>query len=332
MKLQQLRYLAEVVRHDFNISHTAQALFTSQPGISKQIKQLEDALGTDLFLRRGRNLEGLTAAGEAVLPHARTVMEELSAIKRIAEEHKDPRRGTLAIATTHTQSRYVLPAVIERFIGRYPDVSLHMHQGTPMQISQLAANGTADFAIATEALEHFEDLVMMPCYSWNRAILVPADHSLAQETRLTIEKLARYPLVTYTFGFTGRSRLDEAFQQHALQPQVVFTAADADVIKTYVRLGLGVGIVASMAWDPVQDTDLIAIDASHLFGPSVTSIGLRRSVQLRGYMYEFLKMFAPQLETDLVNRMLSSKSATEREALLAGVKVPEHTPAGQAPP
>ena len=278
MKLQQLRYVREVVRHQLNVSQAAQSLYTSQPGISRQIKLLEEELQTSLFTRSGKHLTRLTAAGEALLPLIDAVLEGTNAIRRVAADHADPTRGTLSIATTHTQSRYVLPEVIKGFIARYPEVSLHMHQGTPTQISQLAADGTADFAIATEALEHFSDLLMMPCYQWNRAILVPRGHALAERGRIGIEELARYPLVTYTFGFTGRSRLDEAFHRHQLTPQVVFTAADADVIKTYVRLGLGVGIVARMAHDPAEDADLVAIDASHLFRPSVTRLGFRKGM------------------------------------------------------
>jgi len=322
MKLQQLRYVREVVRHQLNVSQAAQSLYTSQPGISRQIRVLEEELKTPLFTRSGKHLTRLTAAGEALLPLIDQVLEGATAIQRVAADHADPGRGTLSIATTHTQSRYVLPGVIKRFIARYPRVSLHMHQGTPMQISQLAADGTADFAIATEAMEHFSDLLMMPCYQWNRAILVPRGHALAQREGVSIEELAGYPLVTYTFGFTGRSRLDEAFHRHQLTPQVVFTAADADVIKTYVRLGLGVGIVARMAHDPVEDADLVSIDASHLFRPSVTRLGFRKGMQLRGYMVDFIQMFAAHLSPELV-RGAQRADLAGLEALFAGLRLPE---------
>ena len=195
---------------------------------------------------------------------------KVESIKQVAQEYCRREEGPLSIATTHTQARYALPATIKAFIQRYPDVSLHMHQGTPMQISEMAADGTVDFAIATEALELFSNLIMMPCYRWNRCILVPRDHPLAQLSELTLEDVAAQPIVTYVFGFTGRSKLDEAFVPKGLAPRVVFTAADADVIKTYVRLGLGIGIVAAMAYDADNDCDLVALDASHLFASSVT--------------------------------------------------------------
>jgi len=232
MKLQQLRYIWEVARNELNVTQAAQSLHTSQPGISKQIRLLEDELGVEIFSRSGKHLARVTPAGEAILQAAGEIINKASDIQAIAADFSRDGRGELAIATTHTQCRYVLPRMIRRFIDKFPDVALHMHQGTPQQIAELAANGTADFAIATEALDLYQDLFMMPCYSWNRVILVPKTHVLAQESQLTIEKLADFPLVTYTFGFTGRSKLDEAFKAKLKTPQVVFTAADADVIKT----------------------------------------------------------------------------------------------------
>lgn len=322
MKLQQLRYLVEVARHDLNITAAARNLHTSQPGISKQIKQLENDLGVQVFQRSGKHLTGITPAGAAVLEQARQVLGAADGVRAIAREHSEGESGTLSIATTHTQCRYVLPPVIERFIARFPDVSLHMHQGSPMQISGFAVDGTADFAIATEALELFSSLVMMPCYQWNRAILVPREHPLASIERISLQDLVRYPLVTYTFGFTGRSRLDEAFQAQALNPRVVLTAADADVIKTYVRLGLGVGIIATMAYDTEGDDDLVCRDASHLFASSTTSIGFRRGMYLRSYMYEFIEMFAPHLSRELVQEAALEQSPRGLEGLLGEVEVP----------
>jgi len=325
MKLQQLRYAVSVLRNDLNISQAAQSLYTSQPGISKQIRQLEDELGVDLFARNGKHLTRVTPAGEEILAMSEEVLKKLEDIRAIAGEFSDSQRGNLAIATTHTQCRYVLPPVISRFIERYPEVALHMHQGTPMQISRLAADGTADFAIATEALELFKDLVMMPCYSWNRAVLVPRGHPLArlESQALTHEQIARFPIVTYTFGFTGRSKLDDAFSSQDLKPRVVFTAADADVIKTYVRLGLGIGIVAKMAWDADVDNDLVALDAGHLFEPSITRIGFRRDAFLRGYMYDFIEMWAPHLGVGLVKEAIRCRSPGDLEALFADVELPE---------
>jgi len=324
MKLQQLRYIWEVAHHDLNVSATAQSLYTSQPGISKQIRLLEDELGVEVFARSGKHLTHITPAGEAILEAAGEVLRKVESIKQVAQEFSNEKKGSLSIATTHTQARYALPPVIRAFIQRYPDVALHMHQGTPMQISEMAADGTVDFAIATEAMELFSDLVMMPCYRWNRCILVPKDHPLTQRSRLTLEDVAAHPVVTYVFGFTGRSRLDEAFVARGLEPRVVFTAADADVIKTYVRLGLGIGIVAAMAYDAQTDRDLVALDASHLFASSVTRIGCRRGTFLRGYMYEFIQDFAPHLTRELVTQAFQSQSKAEVEALFAHLELPVH--------
>ncbi len=324
MKLQQLRYIWEVAHHDLNVSATAQSLYTSQPGISKQIRLLEDELGVEIFSRSGKHLTHVTPAGQVILEAAGEVLRKVESIKHVAQEYSDEKRGALSIATTHTQARYVLPDVIRNFIAEYPDVSLHMNQGTPMQISEMAADGTVDFAIATEALELFSDLVMMPCYRWNRCVLVPRDHPLTQVSRLSLEDVAAHPIVTYVFGFTGRSRLDEAFVSAGLTPRVVFTAADADVIKTYVRLGLGIGIVADMAHDKELDPDLVALDARHLFASSITSIGCRKGTFLRGYMYEFISGFAPHLTRDLVKEAFTRKTRTELDELFSDLDLPEY--------
>lgn len=322
MKLQQLRYIWEVAHHDLNVSATAQSLYTSQPGISKQIRLLEDELGVEIFSRSGKHLTRVTPAGEAILKTAGEILRKVESIKQVAQEFSDERKGSLSIATTHTQARYALPDPIQTFIDRYPDVSLHMHQGTPMQISELAADGTVDFAIATEALELFSDLVMMPCYKWDRAIIVPRGHALAQISELTLEDIAAHPIVTYVFGFTGRSKLDEAFIEKGLAPKVVFTAADADVIKTYVRLGLGIGIVAKMAYDAELDEDLIALDASHLFESSITKIGFRRGTFLRGFMFEFIELFAPHLTKDVVEEAYQRHTKLELDELFEHIELP----------
>ncbi|MGQ0658389.1 MAG: HTH-type transcriptional regulator CysB [Chromatiales bacterium] len=324
MKLQQLRYVWEVAQRDLNVSATAEGLYTSQPGISKQIRLLEDELGLQIFARSGKHFTEITPAGHAILQAAGRILAEADNIRSIAAEHTGKDRGSLSIATTHTQARYALPPVIRRFIQKYPGVSLHMHQGTPMQISELAANRTVDFAIATEALELFSDLTMLPCYRWNRSIVVPRDHPLAKAKPLTLEALAEYPIVTYVFGFTGRSQLDQAFNAKDLQPRVVFTATDADVIKTYVKLGLGVGIIASMAHDPKIDAELIALEASHLFEPSITKIGFRRGTFLRAYMYDFIEWFAPHLTRELVDRACALKTKVELDQLFAKVSLPTH--------
>ncbi|MFE8069721.1 HTH-type transcriptional regulator CysB [Marinobacteraceae bacterium S3BR75-40.1] len=324
MKLQQLRYIWEVAHHDLNVSATAQSLFTSQPGISKQIRLLEDELGVEVFARSGKHLTRITPAGETIIREAGEILRRVEGIKKIAQEFSNQRKGDLSIATTHTQARYALPPVIRGFIEEFPDVSLHMHQGTPMQISEMAANGVVDFAIATEALELFSDLIMMPCYRWNRCIIVPRNHPLTQVDKLTLEDVARFPLVTYVFGFTGRSRLDEAFQEAGLTPKVVFTAADADVIKTYVRLGLGVGIVAQMAFDPEKDEGLVALDARDLFKPSITKIGFRKGTFLRGYMYDFIERFAPHLTRDLVEAASHRTNRMELDELFKDIELPTH--------
>ena len=322
MKLQQLRYIWEVAHHGLNVSATAQSLYTSQPGISKQIRLLEDELGVEIFSRSGKHLTRVTPAGQEILQIAGAILRQVESIKQLTNEYNSPSHGSLSIATTHTQARYALPSVIKGFIGKYPDVSLHMHQGTPIQISEKAADGTVDFAIATEALELFGDLIMMPCYRWNRCILVPKDHPLAQLDTITLEDVAEHPIVTYVFGFTGRSRLDDAFKEKGLEPKVVFTATDADVIKTYVRLGLGIGIVAHMACDTETDADLVAIEASDLFQSSVTSIGFRKGTYLRGYMYDFIQAFAPHLTRTVVDEVIALSSKEAQKEYFANMELP----------
>jgi LysR family cys regulon transcriptional activator len=317
MKLRQLIYIREVARCQLNITAAAEHLFTSQPGISKQIKQLEDELGVDIFARNGKHLANITPAGQQILEIAERVLGDTDNILRVAAEFRAPDRGQLSIATTHTQARYALPKTVKGFKQRYPQVTLHLHQGSPPQIARLAANGEADFAIATEAMEHFDELVMLPCYHWNRCILVPPHHPLTHSDKVSLADLAKHPIVTYTFGFTGRSKLDQAFSARGLKPNVVLTAVDADVIKTYVRLGLGIGIVANMAYDEQQDGDLVRIDASHLFSSSTTHIGFRRGLFLRAYMYEFIRMFAPHLNQTIVEEISSLSDPLARRARCA---------------
>lgn len=324
MKLQQLRYIWEVARHDLNVSATAQSLFTSQPGVSKQIRLLEDELGIEVFARSGKHLTHVTPAGERIIALAGEILNQTQNIKKVAKEFSDERKGSLDIATTHTQARYALPNIIHDFIDGYPDVTLHMHQGTPMQIAEMANDGVVDFAIATEALEMFGNLVMLPCYTWNRSVVVPKDHPLASVEKLTLQALAKHPIVTYVFGFTGRSQLDDAFQTAELEPNVVFTAADSDVIKTYVRLGLGVGIVATMAYDEAADSDLVALDASHLFADSTTKIGIRNNTFIRGYMYMFIQSFAPHLTQDLVMQAMEAPTRQDVEVLFEHIELPRY--------
>lgn len=324
MKLQQLRYIWEVAHHDLNVSATAQSLYTSQPGISKQIRLLEDELGVEVFSRSGKHLTRITPAGQAILRTAGEILRKVESIKQVAQEFSNDRKGSLSLATTHTQARFTLPKIISSFVERYPEVSLHMHQGTPIQISEMAAEGSVDFVIATEAMELFSDLIILPCYSWNRVALVPKNHPLCQVSKLTLEDLAKNPLVTYVFGFSGRSKMDEAFMENGLAPRVVFTASDADVIKTYVRMGLGVGIVSKMAYQSETDTDLVALDLSHLFRPSLAKIGFRRGTFIRGFMFEFIEMFAPHLTKDRVNEAFNRHSKLEIDELFADVVIPEY--------
>ncbi|UVK77131.1 MAG: DNA-binding transcriptional dual regulator CysB [Sodalis sp. Fle] len=322
MKLQQLRYIVEVVNHNLNVSSTAEGLYTSQPGISKQVRMLEDELGVQIFARRGKHLSQVTPVGQEIIRIARKVLSKIDAIKAVAGEHTYPDKGSLYVATSNTQARYALPEVIKGFLERYPRVSLHMHQGSPMQIAEAVSKGIADFAIATEALHLYDDLVMLPCYHWNRAIVMLPGHPLASKKVISIEELAAYPLVTYTFGFTVHSELDTAFNRAGLIPQIVFTATDADVIKTYVRMGLGVGVIANMAVNPELDSDLVKISADALFAESTTKIGFRRSTFLRSYMYDFIQRFVPHLTRDVVDMAVSLRSNEEIEAMFKDIKLP----------
>lgn len=301
MKLQQLQFVREIARRGYNVSAAAEVLYATQPGVSNQIRQLERELGVPIFERHGKRLTGMTPAGTAILEMIERILREVGNIKEVSAEVTDEHRGTLSIATTHTQARYILPPVIQAFRNRYPHVRLMMFQGTPHQIAEMAAAGTVNLAIATEAIELFEDLAMLPCYDWNRSVVVPPDHPLLSCQPLTLEAVAKYPIITYVFGFTGRSKLDKAFVSKGLTPNVILTATDADVIKTYLHLGLGVGIIASMAFNPVQDAPLKAIDASHLFEASTTHIGIRRGTYLRGYIYAFIELFSPQLTRQVVD-------------------------------
>jgi LysR family cys regulon transcriptional activator len=322
VKLQQLRYLKAICEHGLNVTEAAEHLYTSQPGISKQIRLLEDELGLELFNRNGKSLSQLTPAGRQVLERATAILQEVQNIRTLAEEFKDDEKGDLRVATTHTQARYLLPRIIETFRARYPQVRLHLDTGTPGQIARMAAGGDADFAIATEAIGETRELVMMPAYRWNRCAVVPRDHPLTKVRRLSLQVLAAHPLVTYVREFTGRAQMDADFRAAGLEPDVVLSAADADVVKTYVRLGLGVGIIARMTYEPDQDRDLVALDAGHLFREAVTRIGFRRGSYMRGYMYAFLELFAPHLDTRRVNAAAHAESQDEVDALFREVELP----------
>jgi LysR family cys regulon transcriptional activator len=322
MKLTQLRYLVAVAENDLNITRAARVLHAAQPGVSKQLKLLEDELGFLLFERKGRALVRPTVAGTKVIDRASQIVRQARSIKALASELRKDEVGSLAIATTHTQARYVLPPVLKRFRDKYPKVRLHLHQGNSEQIADLAATDRIDFAIATGASSMFSGLVRLPCYRWHRCIIVPQGHPLGDISRPSFEDLSRHPLVTYSFSFTGPSSLLELFAEHGLTPDVALTAWDSDVIKKYVREGLGVGILANVAIDGEEDSDLKIRDGSHLFPVHTTWVGFRRGVLLRSYMYEFLQMLAPHLTHRLVNAAELTNNQDEIDREFASVKIP----------
>jgi LysR family cys regulon transcriptional activator len=304
MNLQQLRYLNEIVRQGLNISGAADTLFTSQPGISKQIRQLEDELGVEIFVRNGKRIVAVTEPGKVVLAIARRMLHDAENIKQVGQEFSAQDCGHLIIATTHTQARYALPPVVKQFIERYPKVKLGLHQGSPTQIAEQVLSGEADICIATESLALYDGLVTLPCYEWNHCVITPPGHPLLREKTLTLASIAQYPIVTYDFAFTGRGKINEAFQKAGITPNIALTAIDADVIKTYVELGLGIGILAQMSFIPERDKQLCMLEAAHLFRPSTTRIGIRRNEYLRGYTYDFIELFAPHLSREVVSRAM----------------------------
>ena len=304
MNLQQLRYLHEIVKHELNISDAAKALYTSQPGLSKQMKSLEEELGIEMFVRNGKRLTAITEPGKAVLEIAQRMLHDVGNLKQVGQEFRSQDSGSLTIATTHTQARYALPPVVKQFIERYPKVKLSLHQGSPTQIAQQVLNGEADIAIATESLIMYDELTTLPCYEWHHCIVVPIGHPLLAEKKLTLKKIAQYPIITYDFAFSGRGKINAAFSAHNITPNIVLTAIDADVIKTYVELGLGIGIVAQMAFIPERDKLLRMIDTGNLFQSSTTRIAIRRNEFLRGYTYHFIELFAPHLTREVVTKAL----------------------------
>lgn len=322
MNLRQLRYISEVAKHDLNVSATADSLFTSQPGVSKQIRQLEDELGVQIFERSGRQLTRITPAGRAIIELANRALIEVETLKSVAEEFSDPSTGTLSLAATHTVARYVFTPVVEKLKRTYPRVRIHIHMGTPLQIAELVAHAKVDFGVATEAMEHFEDLVAIPCYRWRRCFLVPPGHPLLEVEPVTLAAVAEYPLVTYVFGFDQGSPLDTAFRRAGLTPEVAVTATDADIIKDYVRMGLGVGIVATLAHDADERSGLMAIDASHLIEVSTARLVFRRGLFMRGFMYDFLESFAPHLTRDLIEAAMSVRTRSAMDPLLVDVDLP----------
>ncbi|CBW75319.1 CysB family HTH-type transcriptional regulator [Mycetohabitans rhizoxinica] len=304
MNFQQLRFVREAVRQNMNLTEVANVLYTSQSGVSKQIKDLEDELGVDIFIRRGKRLTGLTEPGKAVHTLIERMLLDAENLRRVARQYADQDTGHLVVATTHTQARYSLPKVVHRFKEMYPKVHLALRQGSPHQIAQMVINGDADIGIATEGLDRYGEIVTFPGYSWHHTVVVRSEHPLATQPAVTLEDIADYPIITYDQDFTGRSHVDQAFVRAGVAPDIVLTAIDADVIKTYVELGLGVGIVAAMAYDPKRDSELVALDTQHLFEPSTTRVGLRKGAFLRAYAYRLIEMFAPHLTEAQVSGQL----------------------------
>lgn len=311
MNFQQLRSVRETVRQGFNLTLVAEALHTSQPGVSRQIKELEDELGTMLFVRAGRRFLGLTPAGEQALPLIERLLQDAESLKRLAADFERHDAGTLTVAATHTQARYALPSAVRDFRDTHPRVSLHLQQGSPRQVAELVLSGQADLGIATEALAEHPGLVTLPCYRWSHVVVVPQGHELADGGPLTLARLARFPLITYEPGYTGRRHIDEAFADAGLSPDVVLSAMDADVIKTYVGLGVGVGIVAQVAFDEARDVGLQAVDARHLFALNTTRVAVQRGAFLRAYVYRFIETFAPTLTREAIERAVAGDSETD---------------------
>ncbi|MBI5260175.1 MAG: CysB family HTH-type transcriptional regulator [Burkholderiales bacterium] len=310
MNFQQLRSVRETVRQGFNLTEAAATLHTSQPGVSRQIRELEEELGIEIFVRAGKRLTGLTPPGATVLPIVERLLQEAANLKRAGDDFARSGTGTLTIAATHSQARYALPAAVRDFRASRPQVQLHLHQGSPQQVARLLLDGEADIGIATEALAQYEELLALPCYRWTHSVVLPPDHPLAQDADagrpLTLQRLAAFPLITYEAGYTGRAHIDEAFARAGLAPEVVLVAMDADVIKTYVELGLGVGIVAAIAYDEDRDRQLRAIDARHLFAANMTRLAIRRGSYLRDYVYEFITTFAAPLTRERVQHALAA--------------------------
>ncbi len=300
MNLQQLRYLNEIVRRDLKISDAAAALYTSQPAISKQIKLLEEELGIQIFLRNGKRIAAITEPGKGLLAIAQRMLLDAENFKQYAQEFHSKDIGHLTIATTHTQARYALPPVVKQFITRYPKVKLGLHQGTPTQIAEQVLHGEADICIATESLASYEGLVTLPCYEWHHCVITPPDHPLLKEETLTLDAIAQYPIITYDTAFSGRGKIDAAFDVAGITPDIALTAIDADVIKTYVELGLGIGILAEIAFIPERELHLCRMAARHLFKPSTTRIAIRKNEYLRAYTYDFIELFAPKLTQKIV--------------------------------
>jgi LysR family cys regulon transcriptional activator len=312
MNLHQFRFVQEAVRRNLNLTETARALHTSQPGVSKAIIELEEELGVEIFARHGKRLKRVTEPGQHVLKSIEMIMREVGNLKRIGEQYSAQDSGTLSIATTHTQARYVLPQPVARLREAFPKVNVSLHQGSPDQVARMLIDEVAEIGIATESLARYDELVTLPCYEWQHMLVMPADHPLAREPDITLEMLAEQPLITYHPSFTGRTRIDEAFAAKHLQPRIALEAIDSDVIKTYVRLGLGVGIVAEMAMqNDGTNGDLVTVPAAQLFGMNVARVAFKRSAYLRNFVYKFAELVSDKLNRDLIIKAMSGRHHDE---------------------
>ncbi|RJG05611.1 CysB family HTH-type transcriptional regulator [Noviherbaspirillum cavernae] len=307
MNLHQLRFVREAVRQNFNLTEAAKALYTSQPGVSKAIIELEEELGVDIFTRHGKRIRGLTEPGRAILKSVELIMQEIDGLKRIGKEFAAQDSGSFTIATTHTQARYTLPKVVQAFTQKYPKVRLSLLQGNPKQVAEMVLKDQADLALATESIANADGLITIPCYQWEHVVVVPLDHPLLKSKALTLEEIGTYPIITYDAAFAGRAKIDHAFSLRGLNPDVLLEAIDADVIKTYVELGLGVGIIAGMAYDPERDRNLRAIPVGHLFGTNVSRVALKQGAYLRGYVYTFIELLTPTLNRKLIEQLMSGE-------------------------
>jgi len=316
MNFQQLKIVRETVRQDFNLTTVANTLFTSQPGVSKHIKDLEDELGVEIFVRRGKRLLGLTEPGREVLAVVERILLDTQNVRNIAEHFSSRETGNLVIATTHTQARYALPEVIKQFKAEYPKVHLVLHQGSPKEIAELLTTGDADIAIATEWLANVPEVATFPYYTWHHAVIVPRGHPLTELGNITLADIAEYPIITYHEGFTGRTNIDRRFAEAGLVPDIVLSAIDADVIKTYVDIGLGIGIIASMAYHPERDGNLVRLDVPHLFVPNTTRLAVRRGVYLRSYAYDLIQKLVPGLTERKISEILGKPAVAGEDYVI----------------
>jgi LysR family transcriptional regulator, cys regulon transcriptional activator len=313
MNFQQLRSVREAARRGFNLTEVAAALHTSQPGVSRQIRELEEELSVDIFERSGKRLTRLTEPGKMVLPIIERILLDANNLQGVAQDFSSRDTGQLTVAATHSQARYALPGAVKDFRALYPNVTLNLHQGSPHQIARLLIDGEAEVGIATEALAGYDQLIALPSYRWTHCVIAPRGHELLDGRPLTVQRLVRYPIVTYEPGFTGRSHIDAAFERENLKPNIVISAMDADVVKTYVALGVGVGIVAGFAYDEERDRELGAIEAGHLFEINTTRLAIRRGTHLRDYTFDFIRTFAPTLTRQVVESSLAQDSVTPDE-------------------